>query len=138
MAKDSGIRPLPVDQGPDQNDDVSYDYIPPPETIGATLDPNPNILQTTARIARDLTLVCGKPGDPEPYIYGHGFTKPTVIGADDSGEYLVLDLLWTVGEIDSYALFLGSKTIWFARSMSPFCISLSRKLFMPKLIKSMP
>jgi hypothetical protein len=96
------------DTGAQEEQNVSYEYIPPP-TITTALDPNPKILQTTARIARDLTLVCGKPGDPEPYIYGHGFSKPMVIGADDSGEYLVLDLLWSVGEIDSYA---GS-AIWF-------------------------
>ena len=71
------------------------------DVIVNTTVPNPRILQTTARIARDLTLVCAKPGDAELYVYGYTAVRPLVIGADDSGAYLVLDLLWSVGEINS-------------------------------------
>lgn len=65
--------------------------------------PNPRILEETARQARELVLDAATIGDAEPYAFGRAFCKPAIIGADDSGDTLVLDALWSIGECDKVA-----------------------------------
>lgn len=101
-APDSKIPRLPppgVDDRPGRLPPVTY--IKPP-VVNSTL-PNPVTLRSTSAdttVERNLILRTAKPGEPEPYVYGYTAVRPMVIAADDSGEYLVLDLLWSRGEIE--------------------------------------
>ena len=77
---------------------IVRDY--PVQTIVNSALPNPSILdKTNAASTRNLVLKTAKPGDAIPYCFGRTLVRPTVIGADDTGEYLVLDLMWSVGEV---------------------------------------
>ena len=67
-------------------------------TVNTTI-PNPRILEKVASAPRTFVLKPAQPGDPEPYVYGYKAVRPKVIAGDDSGDYLVLDLLWSAGEI---------------------------------------
>src|SRR5210317_1788584 len=86
-----------------------YTYIPPPPepeppattTVTSSYLPVPAILNNTEPPRTNQSaIVAGKVGDAEPYIFGRCIADPLIIAADDSGKYLYVDMLWSVGEID--------------------------------------
>lgn len=102
---DNTIPPPVVDPTP-----VPVTVVHPPTVTNYDLDllfppivntalPSPAALDRVAptRIGRQLVMRTAKPGDPLPYAFGRTVIRPTVIGADDSGEHLVIDFMWGVG-----------------------------------------
>jgi len=96
--------PLPplVYLPPIVRDPVPVVPVEPP--IVNTYLPDPVVLNYLAEppAPRELSIVAGRRGDPEPYVFGRCICNPVLIAADDSAEWLTLDLLWSVGEIDYF------------------------------------
>ena len=78
--------------------------IPADPPIVNTFLPDPEVLEklATPPVPKQISISGGKRGDPEPYIFGHCIADPILIAADDSGETLAMDMLWSVGEIDYF------------------------------------
>lgn len=91
----------PINPGPV----VATPILPPqqttPQAVVTNTQPNPKILEEVSRQARELVLEAASIGDAEPYAFGTVACKPMVIAADDTGDTLVLDCLWSVGEVQS-------------------------------------
>ena len=66
--------------------------------MAETTTPQPDILEAVTDSGR--TITAAQPGDPEPYCFGRVLASPTIVAANDAGVYLVMDLLWSVGEIE--------------------------------------
>lgn len=83
---------------------TTADLAPKPPVITNSLLPNPRILTKTATkpASQQISLTVAKPGEPEPYCVGHCMAEAKIVAADDTGERLVLDLLWSRGEIDEF------------------------------------
>jgi len=65
--------------------------------------PEPRVLAELAKpVPRQIALTAAKRGDPEPYAFGHCIVDGSIIAADDDGDWLVLDILWSVGQIDYF------------------------------------
>lgn len=84
-----------------QNYDL--DALFPPTTVTNSALPDPNALNKVAPPSRQFVLRTPKPGDPLPYAMGRTIIKPSLLNADDSGENLVLDLMWGVGPMQRVA-----------------------------------
>ncbi|MDB4312013.1 hypothetical protein N9937_01155 [bacterium] len=107
MAKDpkprQGVVRDPVQKPVSTN---TYDYIPAPITtelpvVSVSYLPAPNVINNTEPPrTNQLAITAGKQGDPEPYIFGRCIADPVIVAADDSGQWLYVDMLWSVGEID--------------------------------------
>ena len=77
---------------------------PTPPVVVTAPQPNPVIMEKVARSSRELLLEAATIGQAEPYAFGTCVCKPLVIAADDSADTLVLDLLWSVGEVETVCL----------------------------------
>jgi len=88
---------------------IVRDYAPP---IVNTFLPEPSVLDRVAAppAPRNISITAAKRGDPEPYCFGWCIAKPLLIAADDVGDVLLLDLLWSVGECDRVEGFIVDDT----------------------------
>src|SRR5210317_888132 len=82
--------PPPAEPDPPATTTVTSSYLPVPAILNNTEPPRSN----------QSAIVAGKLGDPEPYVFGRCIADPVIVSADDSGQYLYVDMLWSVGEID--------------------------------------
>jgi len=87
---------------PGANIPIVRDPVPLPPPIVNTVLPDPKVLaRVAARPApRQMSLVAAKRGEPEPWAFGRCLADPKLIAADDDGDYLFLDMLWSIGECD--------------------------------------
>jgi hypothetical protein len=113
--------PVTVEPGPVTGKDYNIPppvtdadlYRPPPPIENSPL-PNPRILTKTAgdtaggtaRQARQISLKAARKGDPEPWVIGRCLAEPQLVAADDAGDYLLMDLLWSRGPIDYFEGFV--------------------------------
>ena len=72
-----------------------------PPIVTTTILPSPTALKITAApvVSNQLAIQAAQAGDPEPYIFGRCIATGKIIAADDSTDRLVVDVLWSVGEI---------------------------------------
>lgn len=110
MAGPGNSKPGPVTPAPlpdvlvptisDYDLDKLFPAEPPPPVTNNTV-PNPKTLEKTGvPEPRELTLTGAKRGDAEPYVFGRCLADPILIAADDAGDFLLMDWLWSVGECD--------------------------------------
>ena len=103
---DKTSRPGPVVIDPKITAEVNL----PPTVLDYDLDrlfpnidnsalPDPDALNSVAASQTRL-MRTAKVGSPLPYAFGITPVRPTLIGADDTGESLVLDFMWSIGEIE--------------------------------------
>jgi hypothetical protein len=76
--------------------------------------PNPSILDKVTPAARQIVMDAAQIGDPIPYAFGRQGMRPSIIGGDDSDENLILDMMWSVGEIEAIngVSGIGSKVLY--------------------------
>lgn len=89
--------------GPEPEIPIVPDYdLPVDPPISNTILPSPQILAavTPEPKPNQLTMTAAQPGDIEPYVFGRCVADAKIIAADDSGDRVYLDLLWSVGEIE--------------------------------------
>lgn len=72
--------------------------------IENTALPDPVVLKkaaaATEKASREISITAARPGEAEPWVLGRCQAKGKIIAGDDSGVYLVLDHLWSVGECE--------------------------------------
>lgn len=86
-----------------QNYDLDALFPPGVNAITNSALPDPKALDKVAPPSRQFVLRTPKPGDPLQYAMGRTIIKPALLNADDSGEHLVLDLMWGVGPMQRVA-----------------------------------
>lgn len=72
--------------------------------INNTFSPSPSALAKAHNrvISNQVSLRAAKRGEPESYVFGRCVAEGKIVAADDSGSNLIIDVHWSVGEIEEF------------------------------------